>query len=70
MGFLLDSYVISMGFPLCFFEFLWDFKGISTGFSLVSCGIFMIFLLPLGLSRINRPEVVSHLRARSVSYRF
>ena len=28
------------------------------------------YLLPLGLSRINRPEVVSHLRARSVSYRF
>ena len=27
-------------------------------------------VLPLGLSRINRPEVVSHLRARSVSYRF
>ena len=27
-------------------------------------------ILPLGLSRINRPEVVSHLRARSVSYRF
>ena len=26
--------------------------------------------IPLGLSRINRPEVVSHLRARSVSYRF
>ena len=29
-----------------------------------------IYILPLGLSRINRPEVVSHLRARSVSYRF
>ena len=28
------------------------------------------YVLPLGLSRINRPEVVSHLRARSVSYRF
>ena len=27
-------------------------------------------VLPLGLSRSNRPEVVSHLRARSVSYRF
>ena len=27
-------------------------------------------ILPLGLSPINRPEVVSHLRARSVSYRF
>ena len=30
----------------------------------------LLKLLPLGLSRINRPEVVSHLRARSVSYRF
>ena len=29
-----------------------------------------MFHLPLGLSRIKRTEVISHLRARSVSYRF
>ena len=32
--------------------------------------MYILYVLPLGLSRINRPEVVSHLRARSVSYRF
>ena len=34
------------------------------------CIYVFMYLRPLGLSRINRPEVVSHLRARSVSYRF
>ena len=51
----------------------WSLAGfiyLSTYLSIDRSIYLSIYLLPLGLSRINRPEVVSHLRARIVSYRF
>ena len=36
----------------------------------IFCSIFIFNILLLGLSRINRSEVVLYLRARSISYRF